>query len=115
MPRWSLDDLNRPLHSIELITTDVFDTLLLRNGLSQRSRVIAGEKMFARFLQGQGSPMCPDELIRARLLAEKMAYRALNMGGDRGEVCLSDVICRQVAILGLSRSVIEKRLSLIHI
>ncbi|CDZ29657.1 hydrolase [Neorhizobium galegae] len=112
MPRWSLDDLNRPLHSIELIATDVFDTLLLRNGLSQRSRIIAGEKMFARFLQGQGSPMCPDELIRARLLAEKMAYRALNMGGDRGEVCLSDVICRQLAILGLSRSVVEKRIAI---
>uniref|UniRef100_UPI0031019DF5 hydrolase n=1 Tax=Neorhizobium sp. EC2-8 TaxID=3129230 RepID=UPI0031019DF5 len=112
MPRRSLDDLNRPFHSIELIATDVFDTLLLRNGLSQRSRIIAAEKMFARFLKAQDSTVSADELIRARLLAEKMAYRALNMGGGRGEVSLCDIICRQLTILGLPRSLIEKRIAI---
>ncbi|MEN3149939.1 hydrolase [Neorhizobium sp. IRAMC:178] len=111
MPRRSLDDLNRPLHSVDLIATDVFDTLLMRNGLSQRSRIIAGEKMFARFLKSQGLTLPADELVRVRLLAEKMAYRALNMGGGRGEVRLCDVICRQLTILRLPQSLIEERIA----
>ncbi|MFB9948317.1 HAD family hydrolase [Rhizobium puerariae] len=112
MLRRGFDELRRSLDNINLITTDVFDTLLLRHGLSQRSRLVAGEDQFARFLRGQGSAIRPDELVRARLLAERFAYRALNMEGGPGEVRLVDVIGRQLAILGLSESLVEKRLAI---
>lgn len=110
--RRSLDDLKRPLRTIELVTTDVFDTLLLRRPQSQRSRVVSCERQFARYLQSQGSPVPAEELIRARLLAERFAYRALNMGASRGEVRLVDLIDRQLALLGLSRSLIDRRLAI---
>jgi len=108
----SLVQLNHRLHPIRLISTDVFDTLLLRTGQSQRSRIINGETRFARFLRDTGSAVSPEDLIRTRLLAERMAYRAVNMSGQRGEVRLSDVIARQLTILGLSHSLLDRRMSI---
>ncbi|KKX24477.1 hydrolase [Rhizobium sp. LC145] len=112
MLRRSLDDLKRPLPHVHLITTDVFDTLLLRHGRSLRSRIVAGEEQFARFLQNAGSFIHPYELVRARLLAERFAYRALNAGCGAGEVRLADVISRQLAILGLPQALIDRRLEI---
>ncbi|MDR6817511.1 FMN phosphatase YigB (HAD superfamily) [Neorhizobium sp. 2083] len=108
----SLEQLHKRLHPIRLISTDVFDTLLLRTGQSQRSRIIDGEKRFARFLRDTGSAVSPEDLIRTRLLAERMAYRAVSMSGRRGEVRLSDVIARQLTILGLSHSLLDRRMNI---
>lgn len=108
----SLDDLRRPLPDVQLITTDVFDTLLLRHSRSQRSRVVAGEEEFARRLRREGIVRHPYELARARLLAERFAYRALNVGSEPGEVRLVDVIARQLSILSLSPAWVDTRLQI---
>ncbi|MCC2611022.1 hydrolase [Neorhizobium petrolearium] len=106
------DHIHQPLEGIGLISTDVFDTLLLRQPLSQRSRIMQGERRFAQFLRQQGYRVGAEHLFRARQLAEKLAYRALNVGGGVGEVKLFDIVTRQLIMLGLPQSMVEKRLAL---
>ncbi|MDQ0562019.1 FMN phosphatase YigB (HAD superfamily) [Rhizobium mesoamericanum] len=111
--RQNLDDLlQRPLDGIDLISTDVFDTLLLRQPRSQRSRVMQAEQRFARLLRKEGISISPGHLFRTRQLAESFAYRALNIGGGAGEVRLVDIVERQLAMLGLPERLIEQRILL---
>ncbi|MDI7862979.1 hydrolase [Rhizobiaceae bacterium n13] len=113
MLRQSLDQLiHSPLDGIDLISTDVFDTLLLRQPRSQRSRVMQGEQRFARLLREEGFAVSPQHLFRTRQLAERYAYRALNVGGGAGEVRLVDIVARQVALLGLPECMIDRRMAL---
>lgn len=86
--------LQGSLDEVDLITTDVFDTLLLRNGRSERTRIVTAEREFASLLKRRGWSIRPEELIHARLRAQNLAYRALNMGGGRSEVRLDDIVCR---------------------
>ncbi|MFN3402329.1 MAG: hypothetical protein ACK4Z4_18470, partial [Ferrovibrio sp.] len=91
-------------HLIEdalLISTDVFDTLLLRDGVSERARILAGERRFAATLAEQGLIVHHDTLAEARLQAQRLAFRALNTRGGAGEVRLIEIIARQLAVLGL--------------
>lgn len=110
MPDWKLDSRADLFDGIGLVSTDVFDTLLLRTYRSERSRIIAGERQFARRLAEQGLTVHENSLIEARLEAQKWAYRALNMSGQGGEVTLRDVIDRQLAILSLPKTLCEARL-----
>ncbi|MBB2697053.1 UNVERIFIED_ORG: FMN phosphatase YigB (HAD superfamily) [Rhizobium esperanzae] len=113
MLRQSLDHLlHGPLDGIDVISTDVFDTLLLRQPRSQRSRVILAEQRFARLLRDQGIVISSEHLFRTRQLAERFAYRALNVGGGTGEVRLVDIVARQLAMLGLPARMIDERISL---
>ena len=45
-------------------------------------------------------------------MAERFAYRALNVGGGVGEVRLVDIIQRQLAVLGLPERLLERRIAL---
>ncbi|MEZ2126357.1 MULTISPECIES: hydrolase [unclassified Sinorhizobium] len=112
MLRRSLNHLQRPLSGIDLISTDVFDTLLLRQPKSRRSLLMAGERCFAQLLKEYRFSISAEELLRARLLAERFAYRALNTGGGIGEVRLTDVVSRQLAMLGLPPHLLERRLAI---
>lgn len=84
-----------------LVSTDVFDTLLLRDGVSERGRIVAGERRFAAFLAEQGLVLHPDILAEARLQAQRLAFRALNASEGPGEVRLVNIVARQLSILGL--------------
>jgi FMN phosphatase YigB (HAD superfamily) len=112
VPRRNLDYLQGGIDEIEVISTDVFDTLLQRNGKSERSRIVVGEARFARVLKERGLDIHADELVRARLLSQKFAYRALDTGGGAGEVCLTEVIRRQLTILGVPATMAEERLNI---
>lgn len=112
MLRPSLDDLYNGIGEIRLISTDVFDTLLLRRGKSQRSRIAAGEARFANLLKQRGLIVEKDELVRCRLLAQKFAYRALNVGGGVGEVRLADIIGWQLRLLGLPGDLVSERIAI---
>lgn len=112
MLRPSLDDLYNSAGEIRLISTDVFDTLLLRRGKSQRSRIDAAEARFARLLKQRGLIVDKDELVRCRLLAQKFAYRALNVGGGAGEVRLADIIGWQLRLLGLPGDLVDERIAI---
>ena len=112
MPPTRSLDLDGSPDDFDLVTSDVFDTLLLRDHHSARTRLVAGERRFARHLAEQGHPVDPEVLIRLRLLAERLAYRALNVGGGRGEVRFSDITARQLAVLGLPPALVAARLAI---
>ncbi|OWV98637.1 hydrolase [Rhizobium sp. R72] len=112
MLRRNLDLLQGPLDSVGLISCDVFDTLLLRQPRSQRSRMLEGERRFARLLKEQGLNVTAEELLEARLIAQSLAYRALNVGGGVGEVRLSDIVERQLEMLGLPKALTDRRIDI---
>ncbi|TIX90878.1 hydrolase [Rhizobium sp. P44RR-XXIV] len=112
MLRPSLDDLDNSMGEIRVISTDVFDTLLLRRGKSQRSRIAAGEAQFVHLLKQRGLIVGIDELVRCRLLAQKFAYRALNIGEGVGEVRLTDIISWQLKMLGLPDDLVDERIAI---
>lgn len=112
MPRRSFDDFDQHIDDIDLISTDVFDTLLLRRGKSQRSRIVAAEAQFACLLRERGLSVGQSELVKARLLAQNFGYRALNAADGAGEVRLTDIIDRQLGLLGLPRDLVDDRLAI---
>src|SRR5689334_3146824 len=101
----------RAADGIDLISVDVFDTLLLRTVRSARSRIVQGEHLFSSFLRTHGWHIEPVVLSRARQEAERIAFRALAVRGS-GEVRLSDVIDRQLRLLGLPDSLSAARLAI---
>lgn len=107
MPGWPHPNEEEVLDGIELVSTDLFDTLLLRTLRSERARIVGGERIFARRLAEQGLPVSEIWLVEARLEAQRLAYRALDMAERDGEVMLRDVIARQLAILGLPKARME--------
>ena len=101
-----------PVGGVDLVSTDVFDTLLLRTTRSERSRLVMGERLFARSLASQGWNVSPDLLLDVRLEAQRLAFRALQVGAAVGEVRLVDVIARQLGVLGLPERLTEERLQI---
>jgi hypothetical protein len=115
-------DARARLHGVKLISTDVFDTLLLRGGASERSRLAWGERRFSALLAARGRAVPAEILLQARLEAQRLAFRALEAGGHGGgahggevhggEVRLADVVARQLAILGLPRALLHARIAI---
>lgn len=94
----------------DLISTDVFDTLLLRTYRSERSRILLGERLFSRLLGKLGYRAEPDLLADARMSSQQLAFRELTARGTPGEVRLVDIISRQLKMLGLPDSLVDERL-----
>jgi FMN phosphatase YigB (HAD superfamily) len=94
----------------DLISADVFDTLLLRTLRSERSRIFHGERLFSGLLAGRGFEIEPDLLADARITSQQLAFRELATRGRPGEVRLAEIISRQLKILNLPDSLIGERL-----
>ena len=107
-----LETLIASLDGIKVISTDVFDTLLLRQGKSEWSRIVEAERRFASALAGRGCAISADVLVQARLQAQRLAFRALNVGGGGGEVRITDIIARQLRMLGLAHTLASERLDI---
>lgn len=97
---------------VRLISTDIFDTLLLRKPVSERSRILTAETRFAGLLARDGLKVSAHALMDARLQAQKLAFRALDTAGGRGEVRTIDIVRRQLLMLGLPEALIELRLGI---
>ena len=97
--------------TIDVISTDVFDTLLLRTAKSQRSRILEGERLFSRLLAARGLLIDTDVLASARIHAQHIAFRELAARGA-GEVRLSEIVERQLSVVGLPDSLIADRLNI---
>jgi|GEM_PF-585457 len=106
----SVADLWNDVGRIKVLSTDVFDTLLLRNSVSERSRIVQGERLFSKAIAHAGWRIDADLLVEARLRAQRLAFRALNSwGGPHGEVRLIEIINRQLTVLGLPASLAAER------
>ncbi|MCM2293296.1 hydrolase [Allorhizobium sp. BGMRC 0089] len=100
-----------PSH-IRIVSTDIFDTLLLRNYKSQTARVAEGEMRFSRLLSERGFTIDSHHLVKARSIAQAMAYKALNVHKLHGEVKLADIVANQLALLGLPDRLLADRIAL---
>ncbi len=99
------------LNGIALISTDVFDTLLLRRIRSERRRIIEGETLFAEHLLARGLRIGPERLVEARLQSQRLAFRTLATAGA-GEVRLVDVIDGQLRMLGVPAEFAADRIAI---
>src|SRR6185437_12397896 len=99
-------DLLGAIGQADLISADVFDTLLLRTLRSERSRILHGERLFSRLLAGRGCQIEPDLLADARITSQQLSFRELAMRGRPGEVRLAEIIARQLKMLNLPDSLI---------
>lgn len=97
---------------VGLISTDVFDTLLLRTSRSERARIAIGERLFSELLVRRGYHIAPDVLADVRLQAQRLAFRALGLRRLEGEIRLVDIVSRQLHILGLPQSLLDDRLQI---
>jgi hypothetical protein len=112
MRRNSFADLVDAVGRIEMISTDVFDTLLLRTSRSERSRILKGERLFSDLLAHRGWHIAADLLFDARLQAQRLAFRGLALRGVAGEARLVEIISRQLTVLGLPQSLVPERLQI---
>jgi FMN phosphatase YigB (HAD superfamily) len=103
-------DLVNAAGRVEVISTDVFDTLLLRSVRSERSRIMRGERLFSYLLAQRGWNINADMLFDSRLRAQRLAFRGLALRGIAGEARLVDIIERQLVLLGLPKSLISERM-----
>lgn len=96
----------------DLISTDVFDTLLLRTLRSERARIVAGERRFAALLRRKGWNIEPDLLVTLRLQVQRHAFAALERGRGGGEVRFAQVVEHQLRALGLPLALVADRLAI---
>ena len=99
------------LKGIALVTTDVFDTLLLRRPRSERRRIVEGERLLAERLLRDGLTVNADRLVEARLQSQRLAFRALSIAGA-GEVRLADIVAAQLRMLGLPPHFVADRIAI---
>lgn len=100
------------LSDVDLVSTDVFDTLLLRRLRSERARIQHGERLFAQALLQAGHQVLASELTSARLEAQRLAYRAHDLSSRSGEVALDGIVERQLSMLGLPHTFLPQRLAI---
>ena len=106
----NLAELADAVGRIEVISTDVFDTLLLRTSRSERARILRGERLFSNLLARRGLHITSDLLADVRLQAQRLAFRGLALRGVPGEVRLDEIVGRQLSVLGLPQSLVTERL-----
>lgn len=85
----------------DVLSFDVFDTILLRGLESERRRFAWIARESARGLALNGFPRSPAHLLRSRLDVQSAAYRALEAVNPNGDVRLADLHRLQADLLGL--------------
>lgn len=93
--------LTGSLDKIDLISVDVFDTLLLRGTESEKARFLAIAELASHRLDGPGREVSPSLLWRCRLQCIDPAYRAVEIFRPAGDVPLALFHRLQGALLGL--------------
>jgi len=90
--------------SFDLISVDLFDTLLLRDYSVQRSRFLEVAKTLSKTLQASGCQFSSGTLLGLRRRIHQVAYQAVSVEGLNGDAALARMIETQLALLGLDRS-----------
>jgi FMN phosphatase YigB (HAD superfamily) len=80
----------------DLLSTDIFDTVLLRDGTTESDRFARAARRSARILG-----IDPDVLTRLRWQTHDNAYRAVAIGRPEGEASLAAICSTMATALGL--------------
>jgi predicted HAD superfamily hydrolase len=83
-----------------LVTVDVFDTLLLRDEVSEIERFEEASVLAARRLEAMGSQMSSKDLLAARLTVHKLAYRLVGLESRLQEPNIGDIFGAMLRRLG---------------
>jgi FMN phosphatase YigB (HAD superfamily) len=89
-----------------ITSTDVFDTLLLRDAACEKHRFLAIARLSARRLAANGVSISPGLLLRSRREAQFLSYRALEAERPDGDLSLGDILKSQAGLLGLDAAVV---------
>lgn len=87
--------------AIDVVSVDLFDTVLLRDHRCERRRFLLMARRAAAALQQAGHDVPAEALYRTRLDAQRLAYRALELARPEGDVPLGRIYHMQTTILGL--------------
>lgn len=87
------------VEAYDLISTDCFDTLLLRDNRSEWQRLAAIAQRTAAALAAHGHRLDAPLLLSTRLQAQKLAYRALEAVEPEGDVTLDAILRLQARML----------------
>ena len=94
--------------SIDVISVDLFDTVLLRDHRCERRRFLLMARQAAQALRQAGHDVSADALYRSRLDAQRLAYRALELARPQGDVPLARIYHMQTTVLGLPADAAER-------
>jgi FMN phosphatase YigB (HAD superfamily) len=84
--------------SAEVLSFDVFDTILLRRPIGERERLLrAARKIELR----SGGRVDAKAYYVMRRQAQRLGYRTVDVAGGTGDVRFNDMLSRVVALLGL--------------
>lgn len=93
--------------AIDLVSVDLFDTVLLRDHRCERRRFLLMAREGAQALERAGYPVSTQALYQSRLDAQRLAYRALELTRPQGDVPLARIYLLQMTILGLGAGAAE--------
>jgi predicted HAD superfamily hydrolase len=93
--------------AIDVVSVDLFDTLLLRDHRCERRRFLMMARKAAEALDQAGYSVSPEALHHSRLDAQRLAYRALETERPQGDVPIARIYRLQTAILGLPAAAAE--------
>lgn len=97
---------------IDVVSVDVFDTLVLRKPVSERARVWRVARREAELLAAAGLPRSAEALYRARSVAWRFAFRITDMRAPPGEGRMEDIVDRQLELLALPPDLRERFLEI---
>jgi predicted HAD superfamily hydrolase len=87
--------------AIDMVSVDLFDTVLLRDHRCERRRFLMMARQARDALAQADFRLSTQALYRARLDAQRLAYRALEAVRPQGDVPLARIFHLQTTILGL--------------
>ena len=93
--------------SIDVVSTDVFDTLLLRDWKCETSRCIEIAKRVSDELRVLGHTLSYRVVLRSRLESFALAYRSIEMDCPTADIGLNRLVRLQAKLLGLDQTSTE--------
>jgi FMN phosphatase YigB (HAD superfamily) len=99
MPRHGM--LTQDLGSFDLLSVDLFDTLLLRGTECEKRRFLEIAMLARERLRHLGHDLAAWEIFLSRMECSRVAYRAVEMFRPEGDVKLGDIHRLQTAMLRL--------------
>jgi predicted HAD superfamily hydrolase len=93
-----------------VVSTDVFDTLLLRNSSCEKGRFLAIARRSSQKLAKLGISVSPKLMLRSRREAQFLGYRALEAENPDGDLTLDDILKSQAGLLGLDAADVARDL-----
>ncbi len=97
-----LDPMN-----IDIVSTDIFDTVLLRNNSCGSRLFLEIARQAASKLKAAGYALNAEDIFRTRNEAQALAYRAVEIERPEGDARLEHILRLQSRLLGLPPSAIE--------